>query len=209
VSASVTPTSVLAGGNLSATVVTAGPVARVELYLGSGAPNAAAPVTYFLVESSAGTWTGTGTAPSVAGQYHFTVGLYPRGGKRIVLDNDAWNVAVSGGSGTSGAPPPLPADIPLAPPFSYGDPVAAVFNAAGQTVSGAEVDSTTRPDVPPASVADFYMTRLPRAGWTVDPSSAPPPGASSFSIYATSGNRVCIVEYSGYTIHLYYGSLAG
>jgi hypothetical protein len=190
--------------------VTAGQVGRVELYLGSGAPNVAAPVTYLLIESSAGTWTGTGTAPSVAGQYHFTVGLYPRAGKkRILLDNDAWNVAVTGGSGPSGAPPSLPADIPLAPPFSYGDPVAAVFNAAGRTVSGAEVVSTTRSDVAPASVAQFYLTHLPRAGWTVDPSSAPPPGASSFSIYATSGNRVCVVEYSGYTIHLYYGSLAG
>jgi len=189
--------------------VTAGPVGRVELYLGSGAPNAASPLTYFLVESSAGTWTGTGTAPSVAGQYHFTVGLYPRGGKRILLDNDAWNVVVTGGSAGSGAPPSLPADIPLAPPFSYGDPVAAVFNAAGRTVSGAEVVSTTRSDVAPASVAQFYMTHFPRAGWTVDPSSAPPAGATSFSIYATCGNRVCIVEYSGYTIHLYYGSLAG
>ncbi len=125
------------------------------------------------------------------------------------MDNDAWNITITGRSGGPGAVPPFPADIPLAPPFSYSDPIPAVFNAAGRTVRGAEVVSTTRTDVSPASVAQFYTTRLPRAGWTVDPSTLPAPGATSFSIYATNGNQICIVEYGGYTVHIYYGTLAG
>jgi len=218
IAASVQPAVVPAGGTVQASVTTAGGVQRVELYLGSGAPPAPPPVAYSLVEIAPGTWTGTGAAPTVGGQYHFTVGLYDHLGRRTVVDRDGWNIEVSA-QPTSAPPPaagqaqPLPADIPLAPPFSYGNPVPAVFSARGESVSGSEVVSTTRPDVQPSFVARFYSLHLPRAGWSVDQSGLPGPGATSFTISAsmtgTNGTSVCIVQYSASTIHIFYGSIVG
>lgn len=213
ISASLRPNTVSIGGALTASVTTAGPVARVEMYLGSFGPTAPSPVTYSLSQVAPGTWTAQATAPSAPGQYHFTVGLYDGAGRRTVADRDGWNVEVTGQPTSVPAPQAqaIPDDIPLAPPFSYGNPVAASFTAGGRTVNGSELISTTRPDVSPSFVAQFYTVHLPRAGWTVDPSSSPAPGATSFSIYATqagaSGTRVCIVQYSGSTIHILYGTI--
>lgn len=125
-----------------------------------------------------------------------------------MVDRDAWNVTVSGGPATA-APVSLsfPDDVPLVPPFSYGSPQAAVFSAAGQTVSGAEVVSTARPDVSASVVAQWYETHFPRAGWTVSSGGVPAAGAGSFSMEATKGKRVCIVEYSSSAVHLFYGTL--
>jgi hypothetical protein len=61
-------------------------------------------------------------------------------------------------------------------------------------------------------VAQFYLQRLPRAGWSV-PQGAPPAAATSFTISGTKGSspseRVCVVEYSGYTLHIFYGTIPG
>lgn len=216
VAASLQPNTLAAGGSLAAAVTTSGRVARVEMYLGSGAPNAPAPETFTLVQSSPGSWTGAGSAPSVAGAYHFTVGLYNAAGARTLVDNDGWNIQVTGGASSTSSTPaapsgpqPLPANIPLAPPFSYGNPVAAVFSAEGKTVNGSEVVSTTITGVSPDTVAQFYVDHLPRAGWTVDQSTVPAGGAASFSIAATTSGspNVCIVEYSASTVHIFYGTL--
>lgn len=216
VSASLQPGVVPAGGTVHASVVTTGAVQRVEVYLGSGAPSAPAPATYTLAPVGPGRWEGGGTAPSVVGEYHFAVGLFDRAGSRTVADNDGWNIQVNGqptAAPVAAQVQPLPADIPLAPPFSYGNPIAAQFNAGGTAVNGSEVVSTTRPDVAPAVVAQFYSLHLPRAGWNVAPSTLPAPGATSFSIYATApgtaGTRVCIVQYSGSTIYIFYGTISG
>jgi hypothetical protein len=127
----------------------------------------------------------------------------------MVVDNDGWNIQVTGSSApTPAAAQSLPATIPLAPPFSYGNPVPAVFSAEGKTVTGSEVVSTTLPNVTPDTVAQFYTTHLPRAGWTVDPSTVPAAGAPSFSIVATSTGdpSVCVVQYSDSTVHIFYGT---
>lgn len=207
--ATLLPASVSPGDPLSATVSTRGDITRIEMYLGSGAPGSPGPKTFVLTDQGDGTWIGTGTAPSVAGMYHYTVGMFTRSG-RFVVDNDNWNVQV-GGSPTSApavSAAPLPADIPLAPPFSYGDPVPAQFNAEGKSVNGSEVVSNSRPDVPASAIADFYQAHLPRAGWTVDSSTTPSSG--SFSITASkagaNGTRVCIVQYSGSAVHILYGT---
>lgn len=216
IAVSVRPITVNPGASLTAAVTTSGDVRRVEVYLASGAPTGAGPLTYALTESGAGTWTGTGAAPSGPGQYHFSVGLYGPNGRYPVVDNDAWNIQVGSGApsgGTTGNSPPapqaLPANVLLAPPFSYGNPVSAVFNAGGKTVNGSEVVSNARPDVPASAVGQFYVTRLPRAGWTVDSGAIPGPGVTSFSISASSGSEVCIVQYSAATVHVFYGSLSG
>jgi hypothetical protein len=212
VSAVVEPRTSAPGGQISATVVTTGAVSRVDLYVGSGLPNSSGPLSYRLVQSAGGHWSGGGRAPTTSGQYHYTIGLYDRSGTRTVIDNDAWNMTVAGGAAQSGGPQPLPADIPLAPPFSYGNPVAAVFSANGKAVSGSEVTSVTRTDIAPSVVAQFYDTRLPRAGWTLQ-TSAPTAGAASFSIQAVKGTapavRVCIVQYANSTIHIFYGTIPG
>lgn len=178
------------------------------MYLGSGAPNAPAPLTYALIRSSSGTWTGSGQAPSAPGQYHFTVGLFGAAAGRTVADNDAWNIVVAGSS--SGQAQPLPDDIPLAPGFTWGNPTPAVFSAAGSSVTGSEVASTTRPDITATSVAQFYNVRLPRAGWNLD--QAAPVGVASFTVSASkpgaAGTRVCIVQYAGSTVHIFYGTLS-
>lgn len=101
----------------------------------------------------------------------------------------------------------MPADVPLAPPFSYGNPSPAIFTAEGRTVNGSEVVSTTRTDVSPSTVAQWYEVHFPRAGWTVDQSTVPPAGATSFTIVATSGSRVCVVSYAASTVHVFYGTL--
>lgn len=210
--ASLAPINVAPGGRLTASVSTSGAVQRAEMYLGSGAPTAAPPLTFPLTQSSVGTWVGGGQAPSAPGQYHFSVGLFTPSGRRIVVDNDGWNILVTGPptSPPAGQAQPLPDDIPLMSPFSYGNPVPAVFSALGGSVSGSEVVSTARPDVDPTSVAQFYEIRLPRAGWNVDQSSFPAAGATSFSISGTKpgsgGTRVVIVQYGGSAIQIYYGT---
>lgn len=218
-SASLRPDTVPAGATLNATVAVSGHPGRVDMYLGSGAPTAPPPMTFPLSESSPGTWTGSGTAPSVPGQYHFTVGIYVHG-NRTIVDNDGWNIQVTGSNASptgvpavsptptpSPAAQPLPANIPLAPPFSYSNPSPAVFSAEGKTISGSEVVSTTQSTVAPSVIAQYYETHLPRAGWTIDQSTVPASGATSFSIAATSGSNVCIVEYNGSTVQIFYGSL--
>ncbi len=216
ITVSVRPITVNSGASLTASVTTSGDVRRVEVYLASGAPTGAGPLTYTLSQAGSGTWTSTGAAPSAPGQYHFSVGLYGPNGRYPVVDNDAWNIQVGSAAppgGTTGNSPPapqaLPANVLLAPPFSYGIPVSAVFNAGGKTVDGSEVVSNARPDVPASAVGQFYVTRLPRAGWTIDSGAIPGPGATSFSISATSGSEVCIVQYSAATVHVFYGSLSG
>jgi len=127
--------------------------------------------------------------------------------------SSASDAAASSGSGTAatgaatgGTVPPLPADMPLAPGFSYGNPVAAVFNAEGHVIQGAEVVSTTNTTQNGGALGQFYATRLPRAGWTVDSSTIPAPTAASWSIAATSGSRVTVVQFSAGVIHIFYGT---
>lgn len=206
-SALLRPASVTPGATLTATISTAGPVRRVEMYIGSGIPSSSSPITISLTESGAGTWTGTATAPSSGGQYHYSVGLYDAAGRRTIADNDSWNITVTAPSAAQVQP--LPADIPLVPPFSYGNPVAAVFSAEGRTVSGSEVVSNARPDVAPSTVSAWYVSHLPRAGWTVDSSTIPAAGATAFTIVATSGQRACVVEFGAGTVHVFYGTFSG
>lgn len=207
---SVHPLTVAAGGSLSISVQTVGGARRAELYLGSGAPSAPSPATYPLGQFSPGKWSGSGIAPMVGGTYHFTVGLFDASGRRYLEDNDAWNVQVQGGASpaspgaTASGVKPLFADIPLAPPFSYGNPVEAVFNANGRTVNGSEVTSNTRADVPASVVAQYYTVHFPRSGWTTAGATVPQ-GATSFSMTATSGSRVCIVQFTSGTVHIFYG----
>jgi hypothetical protein len=200
-SASLSPATVAPGGSLTVKVETSGTVSRVQLYIGSGAPSSGGPSSFDLSETSSGTWTGVATAPSSPGQYHYSVGVFSASGRREVADNDTWNITVSGGSG----PQPLPDDLPLAPPFSYGSPVAATFTAEGRTINGSEVSSNARPDVPAGAVAQFYEVRFPRSGWTIDPSTIPGKGAVSFTMAATSGSRVAVVEFASGVVHIFYG----
>jgi len=205
--ASLRPDTVDAGGTMTAYVQTRGSVSKVQMYLGSGSPTGPSPVTIDLSQTGAGTWGATATAPSQSGQYHFTVGIFgPRGG-RNVLDNDGWNITVSGGSSSaSSGPQPPPADILFAPPFSYGNPVAATFTANGQSINGSEIVSNTLDTVSASTVGDWYNTRLPRAGWTVETGTVPA-GATSFTIVATEGSQVCVVQFSAGTVSIYYGTL--
>lgn len=205
-SASVQPASASPGSTLTASVHTTGAVDRVEVYLSAG-PGGGAPVTFTLSAIAPGVWSAAGTAPSTAGSYHYSVGLYTAG-RRTVVDADSWNVTVTGPAAAAGQAQTLPADVPLAPPFSYGNPAPAVFTAAGHTINGSEVVSTTRSDVPPSSVSTWYAAHLPRAGWSVDQSTFPAAGATAFTMVGTSGARAVVVEYSGYTVHVFYGSYA-
>lgn len=205
-SAAVSPTSVASGGPLQMAVRISGNAGRVELYLSSG-PGGSGPLTYTLAQTSSGIWTTSGAAPSVAAQYHFSVGVYDAAGRRTVASSDAWNVRVTGG--VQSGPRPLPGDIPLAPPFSYGNPEIAVFDAESKTVNGSEVVSNTRSDVSASVVAQYYVIHLPRAGWTIDPSTIPGAGVTSFTLVATSGaNRVCAIQFSGGAVHIFYGSFS-
>lgn len=190
-------------------MIATGAVTRVEMYLGSGAPGSAGPETFTLTRGPDGTWTGTGTAPTAGGGYHYTVGVFTATGRHLV-DNDNWNIQVTGSPTSAPSAASLPADISLVPPFNYGNPVPATFSGEGRSVTGAEVVSNARPDVPASAVANFYEAHLARAGWSVDQSTFPPSGATSFSIGATkasgNGTRVCIVQYSGATVHIFYGT---
>lgn len=212
ISAQLTPSQVAPGASLHAVVSISGVARAVQLYLTSG-PGGGSPLAANLSQVSSGTWATVMSAPSIAGTYHYTVGLFDMSGHRVISDNDAWNVQVGAANGSATNPPtgngpqPLPNDIPLAPPFSYGNPVTAVFSAEGRTVNGSEVVSTARPDVAPSAVSQFYSLHLPRAGWTVT-SGPVPAGATSFTIVATAaGNRVCVVQYSASTVQIFYGSL--
>jgi len=202
VAASVTPARVVPGAPITLSVTTSGAISRVEMYIGSGLPGASPPTTLELQRQGSGQWGTQGSAPHVPGVYQYTVGFFA-GGKRTMIDNNAWNITVTG------SVPQRPDDLPLAPGFDYGNPIGAIFQAMGHTVDGAEIISTTQPNVSPSYVANWYTTRLPRAGWTI--SGAPAAGATSFTITAdtgsTPGSQVCIVQYAGYTLHLYYGTL--
>jgi hypothetical protein len=186
---------------LHATVQTSGAVSAVSVTLGSGLPGASSPITISLLEGAAGAWSGSLTAPSAPGIYHYTVAIYS-GGRRSMVDNNNWNVKVLE---AQGGVQPLPADIPLVPPFNWGNPVAATFSADGRTINGSEVTSSTRTDVTAHYVAQWYTNRLPAAGWTVVPSTIPAPGATSFTMVANSGSRVCVVQYAAGTVHVFYG----
>jgi hypothetical protein len=198
-----------AGAALQARVRVRGRVTRVELYLSAG-PGAAGPVTFTLAPQGAGIWGASGTAPSTSGSYHYSVGIYDASGRRTVADNDAWTITVTAATAVSAGPQPLPADVPLAPPFSYGNPQAAVFSAEGRTVNGSEVVSNSRPDISASVVAQWYEIHFPRAGWTVDQGTIPGPSATSFSISATTaGGRVCVASFSGGVVQMYYGTFSG
>ncbi|GAC1470066.1 MAG: hypothetical protein PVSMB7_20350 [Chloroflexota bacterium] len=205
--AAVRPTILSPGQALQITALTSGTVGHVEVDLGSGSPTGPAPRGYTLTEIAPGRWSASGTAPLAAGDYHFTVHL-ESGGSRLFRDNDAWNVTVGSPPPTAGvlAPQPVSPEL-LAPPFSYGAPQAAVFSAAGRTVNGSEVVSDSRPDIAASTVATYYLTHLPRAGWSVSGSGVPA-GVTSFSLSASSGSRVCVVEYSGATVHVFFGTLS-
>lgn len=206
VSASLSPTSPAAGATLQARVQVRGRASRLELYLAAG-PGGGTPLTFTLSPLGSGLWGASGTAPTTPGTYHYSVGVYSPAGQRTVADNDAWNITVVGAPQQTG-PQPLPDNVPLAPPFSYGNPQAAVFSAEGRTVNGSEVASNARPDVAASVVAQWYEIHFPRAGWSVDPSTVPGPGAASFSIVATGGNQVCVASYSGGVVQIFYGSLS-
>jgi hypothetical protein len=197
----VQPLNVEPQATLDASVRTSGAVARIEVYLGSGVPGTSGPISATLSQGAPGTWTGTLTAPTQPGYYHFTVGLFT-GGRRTVIDNNGWNIRVLQSS--SGVQP-LPDNIPLVPPFNWGNPVAATFSADGRSINGSEVTSTTRPDVTASYVAQWYSNRLPASGWTIVPSTLPAQGATSFTIVANSGSQVCVVQYAAGTVHIFYG----
>lgn len=200
-SAVLQPLNVEPGAKLYASARTAGLVGRLEVYLGSGVPGTSGPITVGMSETATGTWVGSLSAPAQPGYYHFTLGLYS-GGRRTVVDNNNWNIRVLQ---PSSAAQPLPDNIPLVPPFNWGNPIAATFNAGGHTISGSVVTSSTRADVTASYVAQWYTNRLPASGWSIVPSSVPAPGATSFTIVADSGSQVCVVQYAAGTVHIYYG----
>jgi hypothetical protein len=187
------------------TVATYGDARRVQVYLSSGPGSSAGPFSYDLSQSADGHWAGAFTAPAAPGQYYFTVGVFNRAGRRSVVENGAWSLVVRGAAST-GTAQPLPGDVPLAPGFSYGNPVPATFNAAGHVISGSEVVSTTNPSANGGALGQFFSVRLPRAGWTVDPATVPAAGATSWTIVGTIGRRVLVVQFSAGTLHFYYGS---
>jgi len=213
IAASIRPSALAPGESFTATVQTRGTVRAVDLYLGSGSPTAPAPVTYTMTETAAGSWVASGTAPAVVGQYHYTVAVYDAQRNRLFKDSDGWNIQVGApaGSGTEnpGIAQALPADVPLVPPFSYGNPVPAVFSAAGRSVNGSEISSGIRFDVPPAAVASFYESHLPRSGWSVDTGGAPAAGAASFTIVGTKTGRAVVVSYGSGSVHIFYGAFSG
>lgn len=200
-SALVEPLNVEPQARLDATVQTSGSVDRIDLYLGSGAPGTSGPISTTLAQGADGSWSGVLTAPSQPGVYHYTVGLYT-GGRRTVVDNNNWNIKVLQSSTAAG---PLPDNIPLVPPFNWGNPVPATFQADGRSISGAEVVSNTRTDVTAGYVAQWYSNRLPASGWNIVPSTLPAHGATAFTIVANSGSQVCVVQYAAGTVHIFYG----
>ncbi|PZS01772.1 MAG: hypothetical protein DLM70_11185 [Chloroflexi bacterium] len=201
------PAVVAPGGLLTLGVSTTGQVRAVQMSIGSGLPTAPPPIAYKLSLVSNGTWRGSGDAPSVPGEYHYSVALFAEDGRRLLRDNDAWNIQVGNTQPTvAPAAQSVPPEL-LAPPFFYGNPTPVVFSAAGRSVSGSEVVSNSRPDVAPATVAGYYSTHLPRAGWTVSGSQLP--GSTSFTISASSGQRVCVIQYGASTIHVFFGVLGG
>jgi hypothetical protein len=141
------------------------------------------------------------TAPDRPGYYHYTVGLYSEG-RRTVIDNNNWNIKVLE---PASAAQPLPDNIPLVPPFNWGNPVAATFSADGRSISGSEVSSDTRAAVTAGYVSQWYTNRLPASGWTIVPSTLPAQGATSFTIVANSASQVCVVQYAAGTVHIFYG----
>jgi hypothetical protein len=205
VSAFVHPASLAPGAAARWTVTTLGDASRVQVYLSAGPGASAGPFSYELSQTADGRWSSAFTAPTAPGQYYFSIGLFNRAGHRSVIENGAWSVVVRGAASSGGAQP-LPADVPLAPGFSYGNPSPATFNAVGHVISGSEVVSTTNASANGGALGQFFSVRLPRAGWTVDQSTVPAAGATSWSIVATIGRRVLVVQFSAGTLHFFYGN---
>ncbi|MGH2444001.1 MAG: hypothetical protein ACRDFX_12670 [Chloroflexota bacterium] len=212
-SASLSPYSVAPGAGLTASVSSGGNVSAVTMYLASG-PGGGNPISFNLSQNASGAWSGIATAPTTPGIYHYTVGLFDAAGRRSTFDNDGWNVRVTGSSPPPATRPPvsapqtLPANIPLSPPFSYGNPLPAVFTADGRTIHGSEVVSNTRTDVAASNVSGWYVIHFPRAGWTLQPATIPAGGARTFTMVANSGAQVCVVQFSAGTVQVFYGSTA-
>jgi hypothetical protein len=217
VAASVSPSTVSPGGTLQIAVTVRGAASSVELYLSAG-PGGGSPITVTLAEITPTSWSGRVNAPATPGSYHYSVGLYDFGGHRTIADSDQWNIQVGAGSAGPPAhatptpaaapsgPQPLPANLPLAPPFSYANPVAATFSADGQQINGSEVISNARPDISATTVAQYYSIHLPRAGWNLAATTIPPPGATSFTMVATTtSGQICVVQFSGGVVRLFYG----
>jgi hypothetical protein len=206
--ASVRPVTVQPGGTLNASVRTSAAATRVVIFLTAGPGSTSA--SYRLQDVGPGSWVSSFPAPSSPGTYHFTITIFNAAGDAFPHDNDAWNVVIAPVPTPSGGPPAtIPANLPLAPPFSFSNPTGATFTAEGRSISGAEVVSDSRPDISASAVAQFYLKRFPRSGWTIDQSTVPAPGATSFTIVATSGQQVCVVVYSASSIREFYGNLPG
>jgi hypothetical protein len=206
VAAGVTPGTAQPGGNLTFTVTTLGDARKVQVYLTAGPGAAAGPFSYTLVQTSDGHWSTSVAAPSAGGEYSFSVGVFDTAGHRNVISAGSWVLSVHSAQPTVAPVEPLPDNMPLAPGFSYGNPQPAVFTGAGKVIHGAEVASTTDPSANGSALAQYFSVHLPRAGWVVDQSTVPPAGATSWSIAATSGSEVAVVQFGAGTIHIFYGS---
>jgi hypothetical protein len=180
----------------------------VEVFLTAGPGSAS--FSYSLQNVGGGSWAARFPAPTTPGTYHFTVTIFNAAGRAFPHDNDAWNIVIAAAPTPGGGPPAtIPANLPLAPPFSFSNPMTATFTAEGRSINGAEVVSDSRPDISASTVAQFYLKRFPRSGWTIDQSTVPSPGATSFTIVATAGQQVCVVVYSASSIQEFFGNLPG
>jgi hypothetical protein len=159
-----------------------------------------------MTQTSDGHWSASITAPVAGGEYTFSLGLFDTAGRRNVVSANSWLLNIRSAKPTVAAVQPLPANIPLAPGFSYGNPQSAVFTGAGKVIQGAEVTSTSNPSADGSALGQYFDTHLARAGWAIDPSTIPPAGATSWSITATSGSLVTVVQYGAGTIHIFYGT---
>jgi hypothetical protein len=207
VAAGVTPASVQPGETVTFTVTTLGDAQRVQLNLTAGPGSSIGPLTYNLTQTSDGHWSATVAAPSAGGAYYFNVGVFDTAGKRSLAESGSWVLTVAAPPPTAvpGAQP-LPASMPLAPGFSYGNPESAVFTGEGRVIQGSEVTSTTNPTANGGTLGQFFATRLARAGWAVDQGTIPTAGASTWSISATSGKLVTVVQFAAGTLHIFYGT---
>jgi hypothetical protein len=207
VAAGVSPTQTQPGTTVTFNVTTLGDAQRVQLNLTAGPGSQSGPFTYNLTQTSDGHWSASAPAPRGGGAYYFNVAIFDSTGHRSIAESSAWmlTVAAPTPTATTGAEP-LPANMPLAAGFSYGNPEAAVFTGEGQVIQGSEVTSTTNTSTSSGQLGQYFVTRLQRAGWTVDQSTVPAPGAATWSIAATSGNIVTVVQFAAGTLHIFYGT---
>jgi hypothetical protein len=207
VSAGVTPTAAHPGATVTFNVTTLGDAQRVQLNLTAGPGSQSGPFTYSLTQTSDGQWSATVSAPIGGGTYYFNVAIFDSKGHRTIAESSAWMLTVNAPTPTpSAGASPLPTNMPLAPGFSYGNPEAAVFTGEGHVIQGSEVTSTTDTSASGGQLGQYFVTRLQRAGWTVDESTAPAAGAATWSIAATSGNIVTVVQFAAGTLHIFYGT---